>query len=517
MHLNYFFLKPLCKELDAAWRGFTLGACFSQQKDELIFHFYKNEEEKFIRVSLIPQLTFISFPESFARSRKNNVDLFEEAIGGQLEMVSITPCDRSFVMAFNNGFSFLFKMHGSRSNIIGTDKNGSQRLFRSQLLDDEGLTQEQLASTLALTKEHFDEMEGELRQFVPILGKETTAFLNGLGYDDTTIERKWALVTEMLGAFENPTFYICRWQEKVQLLLFRAGEVLMETDSAIEATTVYAQKVSREFYLKTELHPLLQRLRKELKQTESYLKQSKAKLIELKEGKSYSQLADVLMANLHQVKEGQEEAVLDNFYTGQPVNIKLKRALTPQKNAEIFYRKAKNQKIEIEKLEEAIAAKEALEETVAEHLLHLEDMTDLKLIRQYIQQHGLAKESKQAAINRPFKVFQIGLYEAWVGTNAKNNDELTLKYATKNDLWLHAKDVPGSHVVLKWRAGQNFPKPVIEQAAALAAYYSKRKTDTLCPVIFTPKKWVRKPKGAHPGAVIVEREEVIMVEPGLPN
>ncbi|MEQ8810389.1 MAG: hypothetical protein RIE59_15060, partial [Imperialibacter sp.] len=81
----------------------------------------------------------------------------------------------------------------------------------------------------------------------------------------------------------------------------------------------------------------------------------------------------------------------------------------------------------------------------------------------------------------------------------------------------HAKDVPGSHVVLKWRAGQNFPKPVIEQAAALAAYYSKRKTDTLCPVIFTPKKWVRKPKGAHPGAVIVEREEVIMVEPGLPN
>ena len=155
MHLNYFFLKPLCKELDATWRGFTLGACFSQQKDELIFHFYRNEEEKFIRVSLIPQLTFISFPESFARGRKNNVDLFEEAIGGELEMVSITPCDRSFVMAFNNGFSFLFKMHGSRSNIIGTNKNGSQKLFRSQLLDDEGLTQGQLARVLKSKGSHF--------------------------------------------------------------------------------------------------------------------------------------------------------------------------------------------------------------------------------------------------------------------------------------------------------------------------------------------------------------------------
>ncbi len=97
--------------------------------------------------------------------------------------------------------------------------------------------------------------------------------------------------------------------------------------------------------------------------------------------------------------------------------------------------------------------------------------------------------------------------------NAQRNDELTLKYAYKEDLWLHAKDVPGSHVIIKHQSGKNFPKDVIERAAQLAAYYSKRKTDTLCPVAVTPKKYVRKRKGDPAGMVVVEREEVVMVEP----
>ena len=518
MHLNYFFLKPLCEELHATWTGFTLGACFSQQKDELIFHFYRGEEEKFIRASLVPALTFLAFPESFARGKKNNIDLFDQAIGGVLNKVEVTPNDRSFTMWFNNGFRFLFKMHGSRSNIIGIDKTGETDLFRSQLTDDEGLTTDKLATSLALDREHFDKADGNLRQFLPILGKEATDHLNSRGYDTATLEQQWQLLSVVLGAFEKPRYYICRWQQKVQLLLFETGEVLMEAATPTEAATVFAQKLGRDFYLKTELQPLLQRLRKELKQTESYLTVSNEKLADLKDGRSYSQMADVLMANLHQLQTGQTEATLDNFYTGEPIAIKLKRDLSPQKNAEVFYRKAKNQKIEIGKLEEAIAGKAGLESRLIGHLLALEEMKDIKAIRQYVQEHKLVGPAQtQQIASRPFKVFQVGQYEVWVGTNAKNNDELTLKYATKNDLWLHAKDVPGSHVVLKWRAGQNFPKGVIEEAAALAAYYSKRKTDTLCPVIFTSKKYVRKPKGSHPGAVVVDREEVIMVEPGLPK
>ena len=100
-----------------------------------------------------------------------------------------------------------------------------------------------------------------------------------------------------------------------------------------------------------------------------------------------------------------------------------------------------------------------------------------------------------------------------LGKNAKANDELTLKVARKNDLWLHAKDVAGSHVIIRQKPGQNYPKHIIEKAASIAAANSKRKTDTLCPVIFTEKKFVRKIKGAPAGQVIVEKEEVVMVKP----
>ena len=88
--------------------------------------------------------------------------------------------------------------------------------------------------------------------------------------------------------------------------------------------------------------------------------------------------------------------------------------------------------------------------------------------------------------------------------------------AHKDDLWLHAKDVSGSHVIIKFQAGKTFPTTVIEKAAQLAAWYSKRKSDSLCPVIYTPKKFVRKPKGAAPGSVIVDRENVILVTPQNP-
>ena len=82
-------------------------------------------------------------------------------------------------------------------------------------------------------------------------------------------------------------------------------------------------------------------------------------------------------------------------------------------------------------------------------------------------------------------------------------------------MWLHAKDVAGSHVIIKHQSGKNFPKDVIERAAELAAYNSKRRTESLCPVSYTPKKFVRKRKGDAPGLVVVEREQVIMVVPRI--
>ena len=142
----------------------------------------------------------------------------------------------------------------------------------------------------------------------------------------------------------------------------------------------------------------------------------------------------------------------------------------------------------------------------------MESKTSLKELRQVLKSdiHNKVPKKQQEAL---FKEFTIDGFKVLVGRNSENNDLLTLKYANKNDIWLHARNTPGSHVVIKEIPGKVIPKTVLEKAAELAAYYSKAKTDTLCPVIYTFKKFVRKRKGSAAGQVIVEKEEVILVNP----
>lgn len=137
---------------------------------------------------------------------------------------------------------------------------------------------------------------------------------------------------------------------------------------------------------------------------------------------------------------------------------------------------------------------------------------DIKAIKKLIKQNPV-KERAQVELKVPYKKFEYGGFTILVGKGARENDELTLKYAKKNDLWLHAKDVTGSHVVLKQQSSKPFPQDVVEKAAQAAAFYSKRKSDSLSPVIVTPKKFIRKPKGLPPGMVHIDKEETILVKP----
>jgi len=119
----------------------------------------------------------------------------------------------------------------------------------------------------------------------------------------------------------------------------------------------------------------------------------------------------------------------------------------------------------------------------------------------------------------PFRRYMLADgYEVWVGRNARQNDRLTLQYARKYDLWMHARGVGGSHTVLRL-PGKSVhpPAAVVEQAAAIAAYFSKARTSSMVPVIVTERKYVRKPRKSRPGTVIVERERVLLVEPVLPG
>ena len=131
-----------------------------------------------------------------------------------------------------------------------------------------------------------------------------------------------------------------------------------------------------------------------------------------------------------------------------------------------------------------------------------------------LRKEWYVKQNK-ANIKLPYRLIHFQGFEIRVGKGARENDELLRYHTTKTDHWLHAKDVSGSHVIIRNPNKQDIPQSVIEKAAQVAAHYSKAKSEGLAAVMVTERKYVRKPKGAHPGMVKVDHAETVLVTPGL--
>lgn len=511
MFHNYFFLKRLAYALDSQLSGAELVECFSQNRDELILSWLLADHREFyIRANLDAAISLLFFPDTFARSGKNSVDLFEELVG--LKVTGVTPFryDRSFAIHFENGHQLIFKLHARRGNILLAKDQSTLRVFRNSLKADLALQPEELNKEITISKEAFSQAENDPIQLIPALGKEAKIFLENTQFYEKQDEEKWDSFQQLMRLLDTNPIYLIHSQEARISLLEKSEE---STTDPIAATNWLYQAKTRSFFFDKEKQTAINSLKQKIKKSESYISKTATKLQQLTASRNPEEIANILMANLGALQQGLTKAVLHDFYTDSPIEIKLNTKLSPQKNAENLYRKAKNRQLEIDQLEENIAAKHRLIATLSKQVLDMTEIEDFRTLRKRIKELGLIQKPQEETENLPYHQHELDGWIIMVGRNAKANDELTLKVAKKNDLWLHAKDVAGSHVVVRQRPGQNFPKHIIEAAASLAAHHSKRQNDTLCPVIFTEKKFVRKMKGAPSGQVIVEKEEVVMVEP----
>ncbi|WP_439879863.1 NFACT RNA binding domain-containing protein [Pontibacter sp. MBLB2868] len=518
MHQNYYFLKQLTQALQQRLTGKQVLTTFSQNKDELVIGFGNVKDEFYIRALLSPHFTSLSFPETFNRARANSVDLMEAMQGKYVEGVVQHLNERSFYLQLTDDMQLLFKLFGNRSNIILYQHNQALDLFQNKFSADAALDPQQMDRPLQQNFEAFAAANGNLRKIYPTFGDLPAIYLEQLQYDQLPIREKWELVQNMLDLLEAPEqFYITRVQGKLRLSLLPVGDVVHTLKDPLEALNAYTRYYLSETGFDRQYHQAKQQLERKLLVTQTVLEQAGAKLTELQHDRSYSQTADVIMANLTNIPARAKEVTLYDFYTDQNRRYILKESETPQKFAERLYRKAKNQHLEVKQLEEKVERK--LEEVILleDALKALSDATDLKQLKVFLRDCAHLLSGKQQAQQEiPFRVFEAEGFKILVGKSAKNNDVLTQRHTYKEDLWLHAKDVSGSHVVIKHQAGKTIPVTVLEKAAQLAAYYSKRKNDSLCPVLYTPKKWVRKPKGSAPGSVVVEREKVMLVKPENP-
>ncbi|MBV6644226.1 MAG: DUF814 domain-containing protein [Cyclobacteriaceae bacterium] len=507
MFHSYLFLRRLSAELNKTISGFRILECFSQNKDELILAIGTQHLDFLIKASLDPESCLLSFPSDFKRARKNSVDLFPTLIDKQIRSVDQVPYDRSFYLTLEKDYQLLFKMHGNRSNVVLCESGKSVELFKNNLSQDRSIQINQLEKALDISALSDDQ--------VPILemvvGKKAMQFLRTQEkYDNLDLSARKGKLTQLINKLEHSPICIEQGMKPDITMLVDGGHGEC-FDQPSKACNRIQQLFYTKYYLEKEKKNALARIDQQIKQSKNYLKKAQLKLRELESSRGYEEIANLIMANLHSISIGQAEAHLVDFYTDSPIVIKLKPKLSPQKNAELLYRKSKNQKIELDKLQENIKARSQLIESLDKQKEEIAAIDNLKVLKGFIK--SAPKQTSASKTPLPYHSFEKDGYQILVGRNAKANDQLTLKVASKNDLWLHARDVAGSHVIIRTSSSEKVPNSVIEFAAGLAAANSKRKHDSLCPVIVTPRKYVRKAKGLLPGQMIVDREEVVMVEP----
>ncbi|UII23547.1 NFACT RNA binding domain-containing protein [Fulvivirga ligni] len=511
MHNNYYFLKQLSAALTPRLQNAELVECFSQNKNEVIFGF-SGQEDLYIKASLSPSFCCLSFPNEFSRARRNSVDLFQVIIGKKVSDIKMYENERCFALIFEDDDHLLFKMHGNRSNIILFQNNDITEVFKKGLKNDFNLTLDELDRPLDQSKDNFIAENGDIKTLFPTFGPLIKDYLKNKSYQEKDIEEKWEIIQSVLKELNEGIFHLTELDESLQFSLLKLGDIKASYQNPIDAVTQFFIKYISEESARHIKKQLLGGLEKSIRQTEGYIKKTGDKLKGIENQQNYSQLADIIMANLHNIAPHSTETTLDNFYADYaPITIKLKRDLSPQKNAENYYRKAKNQAIEIKSLKKNISDKDDFLLELMMKKEEIEQTEDFRQLKSFVKDKN--KEEEEKTSHKPFYQFKVNNYDVWVGKNAKNNDLLLQQYAYKEDLWLHAKDVTGSHVLIKHQAGKGFPNDVIEKAAQIAAYYSKRKTDTLCPVIVTPRKYVRKRKGDPAGMVAVDKEESVILVP----
>lgn len=512
MHNNYHFLRLLTPVLDKKLKGSRLVTAFSQARDELILEFHQGRTSFFIRALLGSSFSCLSFPASVHRARKNSVDLFEGFPGAEVTSVQQFDNERAFAIRFVEN-SLLFKMHGNRSNIIAFVGAMPTELFRNHLTADLQIDLATLNKHIDYSREAWEAGTATPSQRYFTWGKPVWHWLAAKGFDKASPDERWRMIEEVKQLLDDPKISVVQSGQRTALTLLPEDDAVYTTTDPVKALNDFFPRYLSNEAWQRERTTLTQMLSGRIHQSTLQLSKLQERLEAVHQDHHFQRWADLIMANIHRITPGQTKVTLEDPVTGKLEEVTLRSDISPQKTASIYFQKEKNRSKEISHLTTSIEKKKAELRQWQSWMAEVEGAQELDTLRAIHSR--LARSSEGQVQKLPWHAFLFKGFEIRVGRNAEANDALTLG-SFKEDLWLHAKDVSGSHVIIKHQAGKVFPKDVVVYAAGLAAHFSRRKNETLCPVVYTPKKFVRKRKGDPPGAVVVEKEKVLMVEPLTP-
>ncbi len=297
-----------------------------------------------------------------------------------------------------------------------------------------------------------------------------------------------------------------------------------DTNSCLQSLFIELEKEREILSMQNKLDQII---RKNMLKINNKISDCQKKLEEVKNCEKYKISGELIKANLSSIKRGDREIVTINYYSPRQENITvpLNDKLTPLENARLYFKKyrktkdsfqiifeqLKNHKLRLAQLTGLQKLYEQESNSLPNLLKIYDNLTKLGWAKKATAPLKKPKKEKNRLV--PVKYISKDGWEIYLGKNNLQNDFLTFKLASGNDTWLHAKNIQGSHIIIKNKGSkQSLPLDTLIQAANLAAYFSKAKKDDKVLVDYTLKKHVKKPKKARPGMVIYSQEKGLWIK-----
>ena len=540
MSFDGFFLHHMVEELRRELVNGRIQKINQPFEQELVLQIRSNRQSHRLLLSAHPvfgriQLTQTTF-ENPAQPSTFIMVLRKYLQGALIESIEQIENDRIVEITVSNKneigdhiqATLIIEIMGKHSNILLVDKSShkilevikhvgfSQNSYRTLLPGSTYIAPPSTESLNPFTVK--DEKLFEILQTQETTAKNLQNLFQGLGRD-TANELEKILVSDKLSTFRN--FFNqetkpCLTETSFSSVPFanQVGEPFTSLSDLLD--TYYKDKAERD-RVKQQASELIRRVENELQKNRHKLKKQEKELLATDNAEEFRQKGELLTTFLHQVPNDQDQVILDNYYTNQPITIALDKALTPNQNAQRYFKR-------YQKLKEAVKyLTDLIEETKAtilylesvETVLNQAGLEEIAEIREELIQTGFIRRRQREKIQKRKKPEQYlasdGKTIIYVGRNNLQNEELTFKMARKEELWFHAKDIPGSHVVV---SGNLDPSDEVKtDAAELAAYFSQGRLSNLVQVDMIEVKKLNKPTGGKPGFVTYTGQKTLRVTP----
>jgi len=533
MFRSYYYLYRCSKELNALLKDKLILDAYTQEKDKL---FLKIPLDLFPDHQIIfdcsPLMNYVTSKERHFKAKKNTISFFGGFIPDAIKNVKIALNDRALVFELISS-SIYFIVQGAETNVVLVNPSGRASFKKetsaglnipSSFIENET----ELFSFLNMSENSIPEWKDFSKMF-PFVGKQI--FLQAkAGLKSGSIEEFNENICSSIKSVIYDDILVYSSPEEQRPVFLPAAFVDRNTslpencrsfNSYIEALNYYLSlkyKGTGEISLKNRIEKYIE---SELEKAASKLNSLKFRIDSGSKEDIYRDYGALLLSNMHLLQKGAATVELYDEKRGGKIEINIEAKLSPQKNVDRYFEKARDEKAAFEQSKELYSSALERKAKLDEILERINSGIPQEELQKLFSKLKITQQSKAKSMDDKcnYKHFILhGKYHVYVGKDSRNNDELTTQFAKQNDLWFHARGVSGSHVLLRIENSKEpVPKNIIKETAALAAYYSKAKTSGMAPVAYTFKKYVHKKKGLEPGQVILAREDVVIVKPEIPK